>query len=330
MSTVRAPGISARPLISTVANISDRAGMPRLGKLRLGEKKKTGGGKEYPSEIDYFRCDPEDGMAPEDRKSLIERYTTLYGERPARLTNVYLPSDDRSFVFPNALESWKRTVNGAKRWCHGDGVRASRLDFESGVWNEIQCCHVAECPVMNAGECKLISRLRIFLPELSMAGYWQIDTSSQASTGNVIDGLNQLEKVFGRLTNIPLVLSREPKPMTFEGKTNTHFILFLRAPNVNLEQMKQLVAKRQLALPAPEIERDDDDPPQELIPDSVQEPEPDTETLAKIKAGFDILGTKDVDRAASLHQFKGREEALLAKINERVNKMQPEKVGAES
>lgn len=326
MSQVRrAPGMP-RPKISSVNGITDRTGMPRLGKLRLGEKRKSGGGKEYPAELDYFRCDPEDGMAPADRVALAEKFTALYGERPTILRNVFLPSDAREFVFPNALEAWKRTQNGAKRWCYGDGVRAARLDFESGTWNERKCCHVEACPVMDAGDCKLISRLRVFLPELSMAGYWQIDTSSQASTGNIIDCLNQLEGVFGRLTNIPLVLSREPEVMTYEGKANTHYICHLRAPNVDFAQLKAMSAARGFLLPAATVEADDTDPvvdgedvPEELVPESVQEPEPDPEVLRKIVLGFDILGTSDANRAAARHRFKGREQDLLTEIDNRIN-----------
>jgi hypothetical protein len=298
--------------------------MPRLGKLRLGEKKQKGG-KEYPSELDYFRCDPEDGMQPADRTALLEKFTVLYGERPTVIRNVFLPTDDREFVFPNSLEAWKRTQNGAKRWCFGDGVRAARLNFETGDWNEIKCCHVQSCQVMDAGDCKLISRLRILVPELSMAGYWQIDTSSQASTGNVIDCLNQLEGVFGRLSNIPLVLSREPKAMTFEGKTNTHYIIHLRAPNIDFAQLKELAGRQQFLLPAAVVADDVDpvldvDTPEELLPESTQEPAPDPELLKQIAQGFDMLGTPDAQRQSALHRFKGREAELLNEIKARMAK----------
>lgn len=322
MSQVRrAPGMP-RPKISNVNGITDRAGMPRLGKLRLGEKRKSGGGKEYPAELDYFRCDPEDGMLPADRKALSDKFQTLFGERATVLRNVFLPSDEREFVFPNALEAWKRTQNGAKRWCYGDGVRAARLDFESGSWNEIKCCHVQDCPVMNAGDCKLISRLRVFLPELSMAGYWQIDTSSQASTGNIIDCLNQLEGVFGRLTNIPLVLSREPEVMTYEGKANTHYIIHLRAPNVDFAQLREMAGAQRFLLPAATVETDDvdevvdgaGDVPEELVPGSVQEPEPDAELIAEIGGLFDALHTNAANRASKLHEYKGRETELRDRL----------------
>lgn len=327
MSQVRkAPGLS-RPHISSVNGISDRVGMPRLGKLRLGEKRKSDKGKEYPAELDYFRCDPDEGMAPDDRLDLIKKFTALHGERPALIKNAFLPSDDRAFVFPNALEAWVKGQGGAKRWCHGDGVRAARLDFESGTWKEINCCHVETCSVMSAGDCKLISRLRVFLPEVSMSGYWQIDTSSQASTSNIIDCLNQLEGVFGRITNIPLVLSREPKVMTFDGRATTHFIIHLRPPNVDFAQLKAMSAARSFLLPAAVIETDDVDEvvdgvdvPEELVSAEVQEPAVDPELLAKIEHGFDALGTNQANRAASLFQFKGREAALLVQINRKVDK----------
>lgn len=297
--------------------------MPRIGKLRLGEKKvsaKTGA--SYPTETDYFRVDPDQHMAPEERERIISRFAEVYGERAQILRDVYFPSDAKDFVFPQTLEWWGATANGPKLLCQGNGVEAIRLNVETGQWESRPCCQVSRCEEWEAKKSKLMSRLRVFLPQVSMSGYFQIDTSSQVGTGNVNDLINHLLTMFGRLTSIPLVLSREPKPIVYEGKTTTHYVLVMRAPNVNLDEFKQIVSRNQFLLTAAadvDLEVEHDDLPEELVPASVQEPAVDPALLAKINAGFDVLGTNAANRAASLHQFKGREEDLLKKISAKVD-----------
>lgn len=297
--------------------------MPRLGKLRLGEKKVAASGKAYPAETDFFRLDPDQHMAPEQRQDLIDRFTAAYGERPQILRNVFFPSDDKDFVFPNGLEWWGKSEAGAKLLCQGNGVEASRLVVSNGAWIPRPCCQAAECAEWAAGKCKLMSRLRIFLPEITVAGYFQIDTGSVVGTGNVLDLINHLLTMFGRLTSIPLVLSREPKPITYEGKVTTHYVLVMRAPNVSLTEFKQLVAQNanQMLLTAGDVELEvpEEDVPEELIPTDTQEPEPDADLMKKIAAGFDALGTTQANRLVHLQRFKGREVELLREINSRVD-----------
>ena len=42
-----------------IYGISDQVRLPRLGKIRLGIKKKTKGGVEYPFATEYFIVPPE-------------------------------------------------------------------------------------------------------------------------------------------------------------------------------------------------------------------------------------------------------------------------------
>ena len=311
--------MSKRTRFSVVHGVSDRAGMPRIGKIKLGEKRKTGGGKEYPAELDYFRFVPDEGLLADQRAMIHDRVARVYGERPHTLTNVFFPSDEIGFVCPSALEAWVRKQAGGALWCTGDGQRAERINWDTGAWEQRACCHVETCPVMEKGDCKLTSRLRIFLPEITMAGYWQIDTSSQASTGNVNDVVNHLQRMFGRLTSIPLVLSREPKAMTFEGKTTTHYILHIRVPNVDLGEFRALVSRSQFVLEAPEVVPIEADIPDELVPASVQEPEPDADLLQKIAEGFDILGLNQANRLVSLEKWKADLPGLLEEVKRRIS-----------
>ena len=61
---------------TTIEGLSDRFRLPRMGKIRLGIKKKSEkSGKEYPSAVDYFVCPPEViavyGDNPRDLKPLM-------------------------------------------------------------------------------------------------------------------------------------------------------------------------------------------------------------------------------------------------------------------
>lgn len=333
MSSVRRViGSTGRPRFSSVNGLTDRVSMPRIGKLRLGEKAISSKGNAYPKETDYFRCDPDAHLVPEERQKILAKFAEVYGERPSVLRDTFFPSDDKEFVFPHPLEWWASSDSGAKLLCQGNGLEAVRLNVESGAWESRPCCQASDCREYLAGKCGLKARLRIFLPLITMSGYWQVDTGSQIGTGNILDVTNHLLTMFGRLTSIPLVLSREPQPVVFEGKANTHYILHLRAPNVDLQEFRELVAQNRIALPPADVDLEEldaaDDVPEELIEDSVQQPAVNAELLAKIDAGFEILGTTKANREVSLHQFKGREEELLRKINEKVDKQNTDKGAA--
>jgi len=48
-----------RQKFTRIKGLSSIRRLPRLGKIRLGIKKVTAKGKEYPSETDYFVCPAE-------------------------------------------------------------------------------------------------------------------------------------------------------------------------------------------------------------------------------------------------------------------------------
>jgi len=322
-----------RPRFSEVVGMKDRNVAPCIGKLKLGAKEKVGTSKEHPTELDYFRCVPDEGFSAEERKTLIENFDRVYGERAPRLHEVYFPSDDLDFVLPHPLQAWGKTDNGPKLLCEGNGVDAVRLDFESGNWIPRACCHAQECEWYNAKKCGMKARLRVFLPLVTISGYWQIDTGSEIGVGNTLQVTQHIKSVFGHLRGIPFTLSREEEMVPYGGKLNKHWILHLWAPNVTLSEAKALVARQgQLAI-AGDVELVEPDPdediPEDLVPLSEQGVPVDPELLKKIEDGFDILGTSQSNRQVHLHRYKGREKDLLVEINNRINLKQPERVGAE-
>lgn len=326
-------GTSNRQRFTSIAGMAEQRVMPRVGKLKLGEKRKSAGGKEHPAEIDYFRCVPDDGFSADEQQKLITSFAAVYGERPARLHEVYLPSDDLSFTFPHPLQWWGQAEHGAKLLCEGDGVDAVRLNFTSGEWEPRTCANAGDCLEYNSKKCGLKAKLRIFLPLVTATGYWQIDTGSEIGTGNILEVTQHLLALFNRLRGIPFSLSREKEGVAFEGKVTPHYILHLWAPNVTLQELKLIATKTsQLAIAAATeniVEPDPDtDVPDELVPASEQIPAPDPDLLKNITAGFDALGTTEANRLVALNHFKGREADLLKKLKSEIDKRAPATVGS--
>lgn len=319
----RVVGSSTRERFTAVAGMAESRVMPRVGKIRLGAKAVSAKGKEYPTETDFFACDPAAGFGAEERVKLIARFAEVYGERPPRLHEVYLPSDDLTFTFPHPLQWWGSSDNGAKLLCEGDGERAVRLSVDTGAWTERTCANAGDCLEWNTKKCGLKAKLRIFLPLVTASGYWQIDTGSEIGTGNILEVTNHMLAMFNQLRSIPFQLSREKEGVSFEGKLNPHWILHLWAPQVTLSEMKAIAAKgQQKALAAGPLDFEAPDPdtdvPEEIIPAGVQDPAVDPALLAEINKGYEILGTTEANRLVGMNRYSGREDELLAVIKKKV------------
>ena len=115
-------GNSFAPQFSRVKGISDRRRMPRLGKIRLGIKKKSlKTGNEYPVEVDYFVCPPE-----------VQK---VFGDKPKEI-EIMFPINDPSVVFPQALTYYGKS-KGVK--CKGNNECAMEKNEETGTWKEREC-----------------------------------------------------------------------------------------------------------------------------------------------------------------------------------------------
>ncbi len=245
-----------RPRITRVEGISDVRRLPRLGKIRLGIKKVSKGGKEYPAEVDYFVCPPE-----------VE---AIYGKTPKEL-DVRLPVDDLSVIFPQAYESWGS--NHVLK-CQGDGLIAyERRDDNS--WVERKC----PCEALDKKRCTFRARLMVMLDKVSVAGVYQIDTGSKTSAFDVQSGIDFVRGIIGRAAMVPCVLRREPTIIAYEGKAQTHYTLQFR---LALDEMRAIELFRNeplrisYSVAEPEISDPTDDPNGVVIPADVTDEETTT------------------------------------------------------
>jgi len=331
MSEARQPLTSGRKRFTSRVRPNEDQQSRRLrlvAKLRLGEKK-TNGSAEYPTETDYFKLDVEEWLPLDMKKELEERFESAYGKRPTVIRRVYFISPDREEVFSSDFEMW----GGGKLLCHGDGEQAQRrIDDQRRIqpaWRDYGPCANANCPDYLSGKCGPMNRLRFMVPEVTLAGFIQMDTGSWNSAENIDSGLNLIEvlttQIFGepRITGIPLVLSRAPQKIEHQGKLNTHWLVSLTMEATNFDSLRKQVSA---GSPRPvaqitageaitmEIADDENDMPKEHVASTAQAASADASVLAEIGQLFDALNTTPANRAVKMQEYAGRESALRDRL----------------
>lgn len=204
--------------------------MPVIGKIRLGERKTSSGGKEYPSETEHFVLTDAPDVA------------RVYGDKPISLDAFFI-SDDMDQVMPHwykwyagGVRDKEGNVIGGRLQCYGDGRVAHHLakrDPLTRIVPERQCLG-EKCPdwktASGAPQCKPSMSVYVMLPRVSLFGLYQIDTTSKAAIQRFVSQVGMISKAWGKLRMIPFKIFREPTLMTFvddKGKeqSRTHYIL---------------------------------------------------------------------------------------------------------
>ena len=253
--------------------------LPRIGKIGLGIKQKNASGKEYPSEVDYFVLDDP------SCKIIIDTYHTkgvrfynpanrkveslkiddktaqawASGKAGPKFLPIMFPSPSLDDIAPKSLEWWGKGI----KFCYGNGVEATRLqwgptdeDPRTGEPKERQDkwtqagFKVIGCPCehFDSGECKRCMRLFFMIPDVSMRGCFQIDTSSRTSISRVESSLNHIQMLFGQVhalihpeTFFPmLILAREP--WTSSTDKRTHYAVYATPISISVEELYRVRA----------------------------------------------------------------------------------------
>lgn len=169
--------------IVPIGNFDHR--LPLAGRLRIGEKRTSKGGKSYPAKLATWRATSED-------KAAIEQIAAAYGGTPQRWTDA--PSGQqwqvttqatelRVVLPPDCLggtpiyELW--SGGGCQRRCTGEKPEdnphacTTTKDGPDGPEPiEVPCI----CQQQGALACKPMTRLSVVLPDIKFGGVWRIDS----------------------------------------------------------------------------------------------------------------------------------------------------------
>lgn len=253
-----------------IKGLSEVRRLPRLGKIRLGIKKKAASGAEYPSEVDYFILDPQTPSELENEKIKAD-FVRLYGENPKSI-KIMFPVADPELYFP---QYYKRYGSATALKCKGDGTTAACATEEYAKGLKILRkdemglpvveCKGQECIYYKNKECSEVGTLQILLPELPGAGVWQISTGSYNSIVNLNSCIDYIIAVCGRAHMMPLTLERreqETQHIDDSGKAHKgrHYILHLNM-DFRLADLQKFATieptKMLLSLPEPDAEKED-------------------------------------------------------------------------
>jgi hypothetical protein len=268
-----------KPRFASVKGLSEKRRLPRLGKIRLGIKKKSvKSGKEYPSEVSYFVCPPE-----------VER---VYGAEPKEL-DVMFPVNDQEAIFPQAYKYYGSS-KGLK--CIGNGEEAQYRN-DDGSWVDKKC----PCELYDQNKCQIRGHLQCILPKVSVGGVYQIDTGSFNSIQDVNSGLAYIQAMVGRFSMIPCKLKRLPRETHGSGKKETHYTLNLHldADINSIEGLRKdsmrILTGTQYALPEPEDINPamDDQSPVEFIDEENDVPDEVTDVTVEDFADAEMPPVED-------------------------------------
>lgn len=251
-----------------IPGVTDRTRLPRLGKIRLGEKRMSQGGKEYPAALDHFNLADAPGL---------EGIIAKGGDKPKALPVEFM-SDKLDEAFFTSRSCYGKS-SGLFCRC-SDGVSATRvyvgdkdpqghafvqgqgLDVQDGDMFELPC-DGPECPFFANGRCKNLGRLRFKVRGQPAFGFYEINTSSYNSIVDVGSVLSYVLTRVGRLMGIPFILRLIEHQAVVQGKAKKVHILQLIPPQDEyLDRLRFKAAALPAAAPLDVV----DDVPDDLVP----------------------------------------------------------------
>lgn len=248
--------------MSPIDKLSDIRRMPRLGKVRLGEKvqPEVEGKQPYPRATDFF-------VVPGEIKDFV-------GEKPKKL-NIIFPTEEAD----KFAQQWLRCYSFTQGLvCKGNGISATRkIDVDTGdiahsttsewVFKDDWGCDPDTCEQYRDKQCRRVMNLLFMMPDVPGLGCWQLDTTSFYSIVNVNSCLDLIRTICGRISFIPLTLSLEPLEVSPRGITKkTVHVLFLRS-EVKLADIQRLALVPPERITMPTVQ--EEEPPDDLFPEQV-------------------------------------------------------------
>lgn len=223
--------------ISKRKDVNAASSLPEIGKIKIGEKKTSAKGVQYPSALDYFR--PTGTFANE--------FIKLFGEKPRELKVAFI-SNDLSEVCNQRFECWE---NG-KRWGYSDGESYTVWDKTKGDLdkdNKPKGAYVTISPdtpenqalIKSVGKWDEMLTLRFVLLEMKgIMGYWRFETKAKAVTiPSIIKAFDLVQERAGSIIGFPFSLIVEKKTGYNPGEAKSYPVVSL-VPNFTQDTLEMV------------------------------------------------------------------------------------------
>lgn len=190
-----------------------------IGRIRLGEKKRSSKGTEYPAPLETFRLTSPFRPVLEQAALIYGGEVAVWGDQfqvttqAASLPVIVPPA---AFALTAWLERW--TAAGCTHRC--DGQVCVTTDPESGKRSNVACTCDMEEPI-----CKPTTRLSVILRELPGIGVWRCETHGWNGWSELESTIEILStaRVFDRL--VPGSLRIEKRESKQPGQARHDFVV---------------------------------------------------------------------------------------------------------
>jgi uncharacterized membrane protein len=215
--------------------------LPIIGKIKIGEKKVSSKGVEYPSAIDYFRIS--------DDCKYKEMFKSVFGDKPRNLKVVFI-SDNINEVCHERFECWDK----GRRWGFGDGLNFSIYDNSENVKKYIDVVKTENgkfvlksdmqtdaTGLMKGKKWDTMLTLRFVLPGLKgILGQWQFETkAAKVTIPSIIQAFDFVKERARTIVAIPFDLQIEMAKGYNPGEVRNYPVVRL-IPNVSDESIQKV------------------------------------------------------------------------------------------
>lgn len=168
-------------------------GLPELGRVKVGEKALSQGGKEYPTSLDYFRFTGKYAAIA----------TEKLGEKPTQIPIVFI-TDNVGECCKEEWASW----DGGKRNGSGDGVNFNVFDPAQKKYVEAKRGTPEGDRLFKLYKWETWLTLRFVIPAIdSVLGHWVFATKGvKTSQKNIIGTFDLIQKQAGTVVGFPFEL----------------------------------------------------------------------------------------------------------------------------
>lgn len=237
----------------------------RIGNIRLGEKRVTRNGKQFPASLDRFRLTSR-------AKSTIDSVADVYGGEVSAWDDApggpqwqvtveaeelqviipIMPSDEPGnlYAIDQALEFW--SGGGRIRRCNG---QICEMNDQSGAQVQVECM----CRALGLKEeqcCKPVTRLNVMLPQVAGLGVWHLESRGVYAFLELPGLVEYMRSMSGNGVYLPGALSLEQRQAIADGKTKNFVVPVIRT-NIRPQDVIQVAG-----LPAPTALTAHADPPE--------------------------------------------------------------------
>jgi hypothetical protein len=217
-----------------------RRSLPLAGRIKIGEKRQSQSGAEYPTSTDYFVIDADEVKAM--------RVKALYGEKPISIP-IQFYSDEEEQSLSHFYELRDKA---GKMIAVGDG-ESYRVIQPDGTWLEASSPETINTHVKplvktyttdrHKPQWKEVCRIRFLIPGTQIIGYWEFVSSGKETTIPKLLGTYDLVmQVRGSVVGVTFTLDVEKHISNTSGQAKSYPIVTLNCDMANQQQNDMLSA----------------------------------------------------------------------------------------